>query len=216
MPAKTMARTARQKDWQSITDDREKYQAYLCSREWAEKREAVRERAYGICERCCVLPMNAVHHLTYARKYDEPLDDLQAICKACHEFTHGKSAIDPVEWKSWLWYVVPYKQILDPNRDWTVLPDTRAIEELIEICERRQQFLSEMWERLGSNVGDAADALDRELEAWERVTRTLCDLLHPSYAWWIENGRPQGIPPEVFQWSKQFIGCRPNFFGGKE
>jgi len=82
-------------DWRTITDDREKYQAYLCSREWAEKREAVRKRAGDKCERCKVLPMAACHHLTYERKYREELTDLQAICQACHDFTHGKSGVDP-------------------------------------------------------------------------------------------------------------------------
>jgi 5-methylcytosine-specific restriction endonuclease McrA len=66
-------------DWRTIADDKEKYQAYLCSREWAEKREAVRKRAGGKCERCSTLPMDAVHHLTYVRKYNEDLEDLQAI-----------------------------------------------------------------------------------------------------------------------------------------
>ena len=82
-------------DWRTIENDKEKYQAYLCSREWAELREAVRERAGGECERCLSLPMDACHHLTYARKYREELDDLQAICNPCHDFTHGKSEYDP-------------------------------------------------------------------------------------------------------------------------
>lgn len=84
-------------DWRRIENDKEKYAAYLCSREWAEKREAVRERAYDKCERCFIRPMDAVHHLTYQRKYDERLDDLQAICNLCHEFTHGKSSDDPAK-----------------------------------------------------------------------------------------------------------------------
>jgi len=96
-------------DWRAISDDREKYQAYLCSREWAVKREAVRERCSGTCERCGVLPMNAVHHLTYARKYDEPLEDLQAICQPCHEFTHGKSDFDPKFNVNWTRYVSQIK-----------------------------------------------------------------------------------------------------------
>lgn len=82
-------------NWRTITVEKEKYQAYLCSREWAEKREAVRNRANGLCERCRALPMAAVHHLPYARKYDESLDDLQAICQPCHDFTHGKDGFDP-------------------------------------------------------------------------------------------------------------------------
>lgn len=85
-------------DWQSIEDEKEKYAAYLCSREWGKKREQVRERAQGMCERCFANAMNAVHHLTYARKYDEHIDDLQAICTPCHDFTHGKSDVDPCAW----------------------------------------------------------------------------------------------------------------------
>lgn len=81
--------------WQEVADQKEKYQAYLCSREWSEKKEAVRKRCNGVCERCKVNAMNAVHHLTYERKYAERLDDLQAICNGCHDFTHAKSQHDP-------------------------------------------------------------------------------------------------------------------------
>lgn len=81
--------------WQDIENEREKYAAYLCSREWAEKREAVRARAKGRCERCLRAPMEACHHLTYERKYKELLEDLQGTCRPCHEFTHGKSDRDP-------------------------------------------------------------------------------------------------------------------------
>jgi hypothetical protein len=81
--------------WQAISSGKEKYQAYLCSREWSEKKEAVRKRSKGVCERCRVNEMNAVHHLTYERKYAERLEDLQAICNQCHDFTHAKSQYDP-------------------------------------------------------------------------------------------------------------------------
>jgi hypothetical protein len=39
--------------------------------------------------------MECVHHLTYARKYKERLEDLAGWCNACHEFTHGKTDVDP-------------------------------------------------------------------------------------------------------------------------
>ena len=83
-------------DWHVIEDDREKYSAYLCSREWSELREAVRKRANNKCERCMVMPMDACHHLTYERKYQERLEDLMSICNYCHDYTHGKSDIDPL------------------------------------------------------------------------------------------------------------------------
>lgn len=87
--------------WQDIKDEKEKYAAYLASREWSLKKEAVHERSHGRCERCLANHIDAVHHLTYIRKYNERLEDLQGICNACHEFNHGKSEIDPTKcvWK---------------------------------------------------------------------------------------------------------------------
>lgn len=92
--------------WQDIRDDREKYQSYLASREWGILKEAIRERSGGTCERCCLYPMDHVHHLTYARKYAELLEDLQALCLPCHNFTHAKSNFDPL--------VDPLKRKTDP------------------------------------------------------------------------------------------------------
>jgi len=82
-------------NWQDIEGDRERYAAYLCSREWSVLKAAVHERSGGVCERCRRNPVDAVHHLTYARKYSELLEDLQGICNPCHEFTHAKSDHDP-------------------------------------------------------------------------------------------------------------------------
>jgi replicative DNA helicase len=84
-------------EWREIEDQREKYQCYLCSREWAVLKEAVHKRAEGVCERCGQYPIDAVHHLTYARKYAEELEDLAGWCKHCHEYTHGKALWDPRE-----------------------------------------------------------------------------------------------------------------------
>lgn len=81
--------------WQEMAEGKEKYSAYLCSREWSVLKEQVRARSGGICERCTINPMDHVHHLTYERKYLEELEDLQACCKPCHEFIHAKSDVDP-------------------------------------------------------------------------------------------------------------------------
>lgn len=94
--ARRRKQTEDMRDWRTITDEKEKYQAYLCSREWAEKREAVHKRAGRRCERCRMLPISAVHHLSYARKYKESLEDLQGICQPCHDFIHKKRDEDPL------------------------------------------------------------------------------------------------------------------------
>ena len=77
----------------------ERRQAYYCGREWGLKREAVHRRADSICERCRKNPGAAVHHKTYANLYREPLTDLILLCEECHDFTHGRSDVDPAKQK---------------------------------------------------------------------------------------------------------------------
>jgi hypothetical protein len=75
----------------------EQYHKYLASREWGLKKRAIKERSGGICERCHNAPMENVHHLTYKRLYNEPLEDLQGLCRACHVFESGVTDSDPLE-----------------------------------------------------------------------------------------------------------------------
>lgn len=74
-----------------------KYGEYLASREWALKREAVKQRSGGICERCEIKPSKSVHHVSYAHLYNEPLEDLLDVCEDCHEYLSAKSSIDPTD-----------------------------------------------------------------------------------------------------------------------
>lgn len=64
------------------------YDQYLQSPIWQERRELVLLRAGGICEACRLRRASAVHHLTYARVGKEPLFDLVAVCKECHDELH--------------------------------------------------------------------------------------------------------------------------------
>jgi hypothetical protein len=73
-----------------------RYLAYLNSSEWKKKRQAVLERSGGICERCRKFRVDEVHHLTYAHVFNEPLEDLQGVCKPCHAFLHQGSGLDPL------------------------------------------------------------------------------------------------------------------------
>ena len=75
---------------------RAKYHEYLASRSWAIKRDAVKKRAGGKCERCKKREIDSVHHLSYEHVFDEPLTDLQGLCISCHKYLSGKTAIDPV------------------------------------------------------------------------------------------------------------------------
>jgi hypothetical protein len=86
----------------------EKYGKYIASREWALKKEAVKDRSGGICERCKANPSSSVHHLSYKNLYNEPLEDLLDVCEYCHEYLSGKSSIDPTD--------VIYKDAMDALR----------------------------------------------------------------------------------------------------
>jgi hypothetical protein len=77
-------------DWKAMANGREKYYAYLSSQDWWVKRQQVFERCKGLCERCQSKPAYATHHLTYVRVYCEPLSDLQAVCKGCHDEAHAR------------------------------------------------------------------------------------------------------------------------------
>ena len=83
-------------NWKDMPEGKEKYQMYLASREWAEKRDVVRRRSGGVCERCQWNKAENVHHMTYIRKYKEEPTDLVHWCRACHEHEHNKIGEDPI------------------------------------------------------------------------------------------------------------------------
>jgi hypothetical protein len=84
------------KDWRTCKDGKEKYGLYLASREWAILRESVKDRSYGLCERCRSADGENVHHQTYDQLYAERLEDLVYLCRPCHEFVSGKRTDDPM------------------------------------------------------------------------------------------------------------------------
>jgi protein-arginine kinase activator protein McsA len=46
------------------------------------------ERANYICQRCHKAPATEVHHLTYARVFNELATDLLPVCSTCHRNIH--------------------------------------------------------------------------------------------------------------------------------
>lgn len=62
------------------------YLQYLNSREWKLKRKAVIRRAQNICERCRHARIEDVHHLSYFHLGYESLEELQGLCRHCHEW----------------------------------------------------------------------------------------------------------------------------------
>lgn len=73
------------------------YQSHLSSKKWARLRKQKLIDANFTCERCgysvethiVEIPID-VHHKTYERFGDERLDDLEVLCRHCHQAHHGR------------------------------------------------------------------------------------------------------------------------------
>src|SRR5690625_3470247 len=66
-----------------------RYDQYLRSDDWRQRRELVLKRAGGVCEGCGTMPAAHVHHLTYEHVGNEFLFELVALCLGCHERIHA-------------------------------------------------------------------------------------------------------------------------------
>lgn len=68
---------------------------YMKSQEWNTRRLAVLKRDQYTCQLCSIdsVPLD-VHHITYANLGSEPLTDLVALCRHCHDSIHDKHGYD--------------------------------------------------------------------------------------------------------------------------
>ena len=67
-----------------------KYNEYLLSDAWQFKRLQIFERDGWVCVYCQVRASH-VHHKTYKNLGNEPLSDLENVCRSCHQKIHGKT-----------------------------------------------------------------------------------------------------------------------------
>lgn len=72
---------------------RAEYNQYLESPEWQAKRDLVLKRDWYQCQAQldgCTKAAEHVHHLTYTHLFNEPLFELVAVCRSCHDQIHGR------------------------------------------------------------------------------------------------------------------------------
>jgi len=62
------------------------YKDYLRSPAWKRKQQAVLKRDNYLCQACRNDVATEVHHKTYIHLGNEPLFDLESVCKGCHAF----------------------------------------------------------------------------------------------------------------------------------
>lgn len=99
--AKRPEKKAREEEWRRKSEEFKKerqqeqddfavrYQSYMQSWAWQEKRRIVLRRANFQCEGCGEQTATQVHHLTYRHLGDELLWELKAVCNDCHEKIHN-------------------------------------------------------------------------------------------------------------------------------
>lgn len=81
MNAEMSHRGQRYKSW---------YREYLNSEHWFDLRDRkIAQMGGEKCEVCGSLSRICCHHLRYKNVYDVELEDLQLLCRSCHEKTHG-------------------------------------------------------------------------------------------------------------------------------
>lgn len=79
------------------SSDYAKYREYLLSDLWKSKRKEILIRDKNLCQVCKVKPAEEIHHKTYENKYNEPLGNLIALCKECHNEIHRKLNIEKMK-----------------------------------------------------------------------------------------------------------------------
>jgi hypothetical protein len=70
--------------------DSPEYRAYLDSPQWQAKRQRILSVRGHRCEVCRHGDRLSLHHLTYARLYDEFDSDLLVVCESCHAAMHNR------------------------------------------------------------------------------------------------------------------------------
>ena len=73
----------------SLKKYRKKYKDYLASDQWAKIKIELLEYRGAFCERCGNDNFLQVHHKTYKNVFNEEPEDLEILCKSCHEEEHN-------------------------------------------------------------------------------------------------------------------------------
>lgn len=71
----------------------QRYNLYLKSKDWQERRRLVLERDKYVCQGCMRNKATQVHHLTYEHVTKEFLFELTSLCEACHRRIHPRNTL---------------------------------------------------------------------------------------------------------------------------
>jgi 5-methylcytosine-specific restriction endonuclease McrA len=63
---------------------------YLRSRHWRGKTQQAKQHHGYYCAKCGATEYLHTHHLTYKRIWRENMNDLQVLCRTCHNKEHER------------------------------------------------------------------------------------------------------------------------------
>lgn len=136
-----------------------KYQDYMQTAAWREKRSERLEMDGYCCALCGDKNDLEVHHLTYDRLGNESMEDLITVCHSCHEMLHGRK-----------WNSGNKKSVVETDTATQWLPAYRAVAEYIK--ENREHFTdatNDVWGRIDITPQGEVVLINRQIlseELW--------------------------------------------------
>lgn len=93
--SKTKKRKKR-KERRASVKNRTKYERYLRSPWWRERRQRALSHAGNRCEQCQTIHRLEVHHRNYHRLFGELDADLEVLCHDCHGDHHLRKVLEKI------------------------------------------------------------------------------------------------------------------------
>lgn len=72
-----------------LPDKPKGYRAYIASGHWKMFRMSIIIKRGQQCQRCLTRGPVDLHHNTYANLFNEKPEDVELLCRSCHEIHHG-------------------------------------------------------------------------------------------------------------------------------
>lgn len=143
----------------NLTVSQINHRAFIASPLWAEIRKKAFEQHGHLCQKCGVYGGD-VHHKTYIRFGGQELsEDLQILCRDCHEGFHQvQRALNPEsrrKRKPWISTVVAFRYLTHSQKIKIAECQHVRLEDLLQLHRTHKGIMLQMRRLLGVNIIEA-------------------------------------------------------------
>lgn len=132
----------------------ERYQEYLDSKAWQEKRQFALTRAEYRCQVCNGDLRLEVHHRSYERLYEhEEISDLIVLCEWCHKLHHSNVLASLETSMKHLDSVIENASPTYSDEDFNVSPVARVRQSVVDNARAMKGLLLDHWVFFGGQIG---------------------------------------------------------------